>query len=96
MFGTVPPAMSGACGCIVNEELVIFGGCCDDGQTNEVKQCSVFSVFSKDSLFMAVSGFSITPSICSTRRSSGGELGFRADRCRRRETNSPAGFTKEG
>uniref|UniRef100_A0A8C1TSM0 Kelch domain-containing protein 1 n=1 Tax=Cyprinus carpio TaxID=7962 RepID=A0A8C1TSM0_CYPCA len=33
--GTVPPAMSGTCGCIVNEELYIFGGCCDDGQTNE-------------------------------------------------------------
>lgn len=33
--GTVPPAMSGSCGCIVNEELYIFGGCGDDGQTNE-------------------------------------------------------------
>ncbi|XP_016115657.1 kelch domain-containing protein 1-like [Sinocyclocheilus grahami] len=36
MCGTVPPAMSGTCGCIVNEELFIFGGCCDDGQTNEL------------------------------------------------------------
>lgn len=35
MFGTVPPAMSSTCGCVVNEELYIFGGCCDDGQTNE-------------------------------------------------------------
>ncbi|XP_043088341.1 kelch domain-containing protein 1 isoform X2 [Puntigrus tetrazona] len=35
MFGEIPPAMSGSCGCIVNEELIIFGGCCDDGQTNE-------------------------------------------------------------
>ncbi len=45
VFGTVPPAMSGTCGCVVNEELYIFGGCCDDGQTNEVKLCSVFTVF---------------------------------------------------
>uniref|UniRef100_A0A672PUE4 Kelch domain containing 1 n=1 Tax=Sinocyclocheilus grahami TaxID=75366 RepID=A0A672PUE4_SINGR len=37
--------MSGTCGCIVNEERFIFGGCCDDGQTNEVKLHSVFTVF---------------------------------------------------
>ncbi|XP_050989768.1 kelch domain-containing protein 1 isoform X1 [Labeo rohita] len=35
MCGTVPPSMSGTCGCIVNGQLYIFGGCCDDGQTNE-------------------------------------------------------------
>ncbi|XP_073683288.1 kelch domain-containing protein 1-like isoform X1 [Garra rufa] len=35
MCGSVPPSMSGSCGCIVNGELYIFGGCCDDGQTNE-------------------------------------------------------------
>lgn len=55
MFGTVPPAMSGTCGCVVNEELYIFGGCCDDGQTNEVKLYSVVTVFrciSKASHFM--------------------------------------------
>lgn len=35
MCGTIPPSMSGTCGCIVNGYLYIFGGCCDDGQTNE-------------------------------------------------------------
>ncbi|XP_056092690.1 kelch domain-containing protein 1 isoform X1 [Rhinichthys klamathensis goyatoka] len=36
MSGTVPPSLSGTCGCIVNGLLYIFGGCCDDGQTNEL------------------------------------------------------------
>uniref|UniRef100_A0A672PUJ5 Kelch domain containing 1 n=1 Tax=Sinocyclocheilus grahami TaxID=75366 RepID=A0A672PUJ5_SINGR len=40
--------MSGTCGCIVNEERFIFGGCCDDGQTNEVKLHSVFTCGSPD------------------------------------------------
>ncbi|CAM4641617.1 unnamed protein product [Leuciscus chuanchicus] len=36
MAGTIPPSLSGTCGCIVNGLLYIFGGCCDDGQTNEL------------------------------------------------------------
>uniref|UniRef100_A0A673NB75 Kelch domain containing 1 n=1 Tax=Sinocyclocheilus rhinocerous TaxID=307959 RepID=A0A673NB75_9TELE len=40
----------GPCGCIVNEELFIFGGCCDDGQTNEVKLHSVFTVWRRVTL----------------------------------------------
>lgn len=43
--GEIPPAMSGTCGCIVNGHLFIFGGCSDDGQTNEVNPYSQSSVF---------------------------------------------------
>lgn len=35
MSGEVPPAMSGTCGCSVNGHMYIFGGCDDDGQTNQ-------------------------------------------------------------
>ncbi|XP_072546615.1 kelch domain-containing protein 1 isoform X2 [Salminus brasiliensis] len=35
MSGEIPPSMSGTCGCILNEHMYIFGGCGDDGQTNE-------------------------------------------------------------
>lgn len=45
MAGTVPPSLSGTCGCIVNGLLYIFGGCCDDGQTNEVQLYSVPTLF---------------------------------------------------
>ncbi|XP_062863126.1 kelch domain-containing protein 1 isoform X2 [Trichomycterus rosablanca] len=33
--GELPPSMSGSCGCILNGHMYIFGGCGDDGQTNE-------------------------------------------------------------
>ncbi|XP_067310901.1 kelch domain-containing protein 1 isoform X2 [Pseudorasbora parva] len=33
--GTIPMPMSGSCGCIVSGHLYIFGGCGEDGQTNE-------------------------------------------------------------
>lgn len=36
MVGDIPPSMSGMCGCSLSGEMFIFGGCCDDGQTNEV------------------------------------------------------------
>ncbi|XP_027015732.2 kelch domain-containing protein 1 [Tachysurus fulvidraco] len=35
MSGEVPPPMSGTCGCNLNGIMYIFGGCSDDGQTNE-------------------------------------------------------------
>ncbi|KAL6478114.1 hypothetical protein MHYP_G00139490 [Metynnis hypsauchen] len=35
MGGEIPPSMSGSCGCILNGHMYIFGGCGDDGQTNE-------------------------------------------------------------
>lgn len=47
MCGEIPPAMSGTCGCIVNGHLFIFGGCSDDGQTNEH-----YSVSLQDGKFM--------------------------------------------
>lgn len=36
MSGEVPLSMSGTCGCILNGQMYIFGGCGDNGQTNEV------------------------------------------------------------
>ncbi|XP_034419453.1 kelch domain-containing protein 1 isoform X2 [Cyclopterus lumpus] len=36
MSGEVPPSMSGTCGCSLNGHLYIFGGCDDNGQTNEI------------------------------------------------------------
>ncbi|XP_058254845.1 kelch domain-containing protein 1 isoform X2 [Hemibagrus wyckioides] len=35
MSGDVPPSMSGTCGCNLKGIMYIFGGCSDDGQTNE-------------------------------------------------------------
>ncbi|XP_030639005.1 kelch domain-containing protein 1 [Chanos chanos] len=35
MTGDIPPSMSGSCGCTLNGDMYIFGGCCDDGQTNK-------------------------------------------------------------
>lgn len=43
MSGDVPPSMSGTCGCNLNGIMYIFGGCSDDGQTNEVILVSVIS-----------------------------------------------------
>ncbi|KAM9842092.1 kelch domain-containing protein 1 isoform 2-T2 [Aulostomus maculatus] len=36
MKGEVPPPMSGTCGCSLNGHLYIFGGCDDNGQTNQI------------------------------------------------------------
>ncbi|GAA6213412.1 kelch domain-containing protein 1 isoform X1 [Lates japonicus] len=36
MTGDAPPSMSGACGCYLNGHMYIFGGCDDDGQTNQI------------------------------------------------------------
>ncbi|XP_015244967.1 PREDICTED: kelch domain-containing protein 1 [Cyprinodon variegatus] len=36
MTGDVPPSMSGTCGCCLNENMYIFGGCDDSGQTNQM------------------------------------------------------------
>ncbi|XP_054651479.1 kelch domain-containing protein 1-like isoform X1 [Dunckerocampus dactyliophorus] len=36
MTGEVPPSMSGACGCSLNGHMYIFGGCDDNGQTNQI------------------------------------------------------------
>lgn len=36
MTGKVPPPMSGTCGCCVDGSMYIFGGCDDDGQTNQI------------------------------------------------------------
>uniref|UniRef100_A0A8C9Z6L1 Kelch domain containing 1 n=1 Tax=Sander lucioperca TaxID=283035 RepID=A0A8C9Z6L1_SANLU len=36
MSGEVPPSMSGTCGCSLNGHLYIFGGCNDNGQTNQI------------------------------------------------------------
>uniref|UniRef100_A0A667ZE71 Kelch domain containing 1 n=1 Tax=Myripristis murdjan TaxID=586833 RepID=A0A667ZE71_9TELE len=36
MTGEVPPSMSGTCGCSLNGHMYIFGGCDDDGQTNQI------------------------------------------------------------
>lgn len=36
MSGEVPPSMSGTCGCSLNGHLYIFGGCDDNGQTNQI------------------------------------------------------------
>ncbi|CAB1334888.1 unnamed protein product [Coregonus sp. 'balchen'] len=36
MSGEVPPPMSGTCGCSLNGDMYIFGGCDDNGQTNQV------------------------------------------------------------
>ncbi|KAJ7989279.1 hypothetical protein DPEC_G00317830 [Dallia pectoralis] len=36
MFGEVPPPMSGTCGCLMKEDMYIFGGCDDSGQTNQL------------------------------------------------------------
>uniref|UniRef100_W5LLP8 Kelch domain containing 1 n=1 Tax=Astyanax mexicanus TaxID=7994 RepID=W5LLP8_ASTMX len=35
MGGEIPPSMSGMCGCVLKGHMYIFGGCGDDGQTNE-------------------------------------------------------------
>ncbi|KAI3367188.1 hypothetical protein L3Q82_008243 [Scortum barcoo] len=35
MTGEVPPSMSGTCGCSLNGHLYLFGGCDDNGQTNQ-------------------------------------------------------------
>ncbi|KAI1895574.1 hypothetical protein AGOR_G00107640 [Albula goreensis] len=35
MHGEVPPSMSGMCGSSLNGEMYIFGGCDDDGHTNQ-------------------------------------------------------------
>lgn len=45
MSGEVPPAMSGTCGCSVNGHMYIFGGCDDDGQTNQVRLITEFIWF---------------------------------------------------
>ncbi|KAM3871214.1 kelch domain-containing protein 1 [Diretmus argenteus] len=36
MTGEVPPSMSGTCGCFLNGHMYIFGGCDDNGQTNQI------------------------------------------------------------
>ncbi|KAJ8394238.1 hypothetical protein AAFF_G00048210 [Aldrovandia affinis] len=36
MQGDVPPPMSGICGSLLNGEMHIFGGCDDDGHTNQL------------------------------------------------------------
>ncbi|XP_062325407.1 kelch domain-containing protein 1 isoform X1 [Osmerus eperlanus] len=36
MSGEVPPSMSGTCGCSLNGDMYIFGGCDDNGQTNQL------------------------------------------------------------
>lgn len=36
MSGDVPPSMSGTCGCFLNGHMYIFGGCDDNGQTNQI------------------------------------------------------------
>ncbi|XP_057715391.1 kelch domain-containing protein 1-like isoform X1 [Corythoichthys intestinalis] len=36
MTGDIPPLMSGTCGCHLNNHMYIFGGCNDNGQTNEI------------------------------------------------------------
>uniref|UniRef100_H2MC56 Kelch domain containing 1 n=1 Tax=Oryzias latipes TaxID=8090 RepID=H2MC56_ORYLA len=36
MTGEVPPSMSGSCSCFLNDHLYIFGGCDDNGQTNQM------------------------------------------------------------
>uniref|UniRef100_A0A3B4USP5 Kelch domain containing 1 n=1 Tax=Seriola dumerili TaxID=41447 RepID=A0A3B4USP5_SERDU len=36
MTGEVPPSMSGTCGCSLNGHMYIFGGCDDNGQTNQI------------------------------------------------------------
>uniref|UniRef100_A0A7N8Y4S6 Kelch domain containing 1 n=1 Tax=Mastacembelus armatus TaxID=205130 RepID=A0A7N8Y4S6_9TELE len=36
MTGDVPPSMSGTCGCSLNGHMYIFGGCDDNGQTNQI------------------------------------------------------------
>ncbi|KAG7224127.1 hypothetical protein INR49_019862 [Caranx melampygus] len=36
MAGEVPPPMSGTCGCSLNGHMYIFGGCDDNGQTNQI------------------------------------------------------------
>uniref|UniRef100_A0A8C6S9H3 Kelch domain-containing protein 1 n=1 Tax=Neogobius melanostomus TaxID=47308 RepID=A0A8C6S9H3_9GOBI len=36
MQGEVPPSMSGTCGCCVAGVLYVFGGCDDNGQTNQL------------------------------------------------------------
>ncbi|KAM9786824.1 kelch domain-containing protein 1-like [Syngnathus typhle] len=36
MTGEVPPSMSGACSCSLNGHMYIFGGCDDNGQTNQI------------------------------------------------------------
>ncbi|XP_067336464.1 kelch domain-containing protein 1 isoform X2 [Channa argus] len=37
MTGEVPPSMSGTCSCSLNGHMYIFGGCDDNGQTNQVE-----------------------------------------------------------
>lgn len=37
MTGQVPSSMSGSCGCSLNGNMYIFGGCDDSGQTNQVR-----------------------------------------------------------
>lgn len=41
MGGEVPPSMSGTCGCNLNGNMYVFGGCSDDGQINAVILLSV-------------------------------------------------------
>ncbi|XP_077415940.1 kelch domain-containing protein 1-like [Vanacampus margaritifer] len=36
MTGEVPPSMSGTCSCSLNGHMYIFGGCDDNGQTNQI------------------------------------------------------------
>uniref|UniRef100_A0A3Q4I3X1 Kelch domain-containing protein 1-like n=1 Tax=Neolamprologus brichardi TaxID=32507 RepID=A0A3Q4I3X1_NEOBR len=36
MDGDVPPPMSGTCSCYMNGHMYIFGGCDDNGQTNQM------------------------------------------------------------
>ncbi|XP_028293465.1 kelch domain-containing protein 1 isoform X2 [Gouania willdenowi] len=36
MKGEVPPSMSGTCGCSLKGSMYIFGGCDDNGQTNQM------------------------------------------------------------
>ncbi|XP_034015883.1 kelch domain-containing protein 1-like [Thalassophryne amazonica] len=35
MNGEAPPSMSGCCSCFLNGHMYIFGGCDDNGQTNQ-------------------------------------------------------------
>ncbi|XP_017331758.1 kelch domain-containing protein 1 isoform X1 [Ictalurus punctatus] len=43
MSGEVPPSMSGTCGCNLNGTMYIFGGCSDDGQTNEQYSVNLYN-----------------------------------------------------
>lgn len=44
MTGEVPPSMSGTCGCALNGHMYIFGGCDDNGQTNQLYSVNLTDV----------------------------------------------------